>query len=170
VEAATELLVQQGCRELTMDAVAARAGVAKGSLYLHANNRDGLVGEVLDRWSSEVAPEPGASGDPRERAAGVWDALFVGVARGGREGVPVFPCCLHGSPCPHGWGERWRAMLAARGIEASDAAMPVGEVAQALASTDWLRGRAAPGRLDEARSVVRQAVDGFMREGRLDAT
>ena len=95
VDAVTVLLVQQGCRELTMDEVDAHAGVAKGSLYLNANNREGLVGEVLDRWSSEVARDAAASGDPREQAAGVCDALFVGMASGGQEGVPAFPCCLH---------------------------------------------------------------------------
>jgi len=75
-----------------MDEVAARAGVAKGSLYLYANNREGLVGEVLDRWSSEVACDAAAPGDPRVRSRRCMRCLVRGGGvwwPRGRAGVPL---------------------------------------------------------------------------------
>jgi len=49
VDAVAELLVEFGCTELTMEQVAKRVGIAKGSLYLHTTSRSGLVASSLDR-------------------------------------------------------------------------------------------------------------------------
>lgn len=48
LDAATELLVEGGPGALTMDAVVARSGVAKSTLYRHWETRDALVAAVFD--------------------------------------------------------------------------------------------------------------------------
>lgn len=48
MDAATDLLVEGGPAALTMDAVVARSGVAKSTLYRHWETRDALVADVFD--------------------------------------------------------------------------------------------------------------------------
>lgn len=48
LDAATDLLVEGGPAALTMDAVVARSGVAKSTLYRHWETRDALVADVFD--------------------------------------------------------------------------------------------------------------------------
>ncbi|HEX7135931.1 MAG TPA: TetR/AcrR family transcriptional regulator [Iamia sp.] len=48
LDAATDLLVEGGPAALTMDAVVARSGVAKSTLYRHWETRDALVAAVFD--------------------------------------------------------------------------------------------------------------------------
>lgn len=43
VAAATELFIKQGYRKTTIDEVARRAGVAKGTVYLYVKNKGGLL-------------------------------------------------------------------------------------------------------------------------------
>lgn len=47
LDAATDLLVEGGPAALTMDAVVARSGVAKSTLYRHWETRDALVASVF---------------------------------------------------------------------------------------------------------------------------
>lgn len=48
MDTATDLLVEGGPTALTMDAVVARSGVAKSTLYRHWSTRDALVAAVFD--------------------------------------------------------------------------------------------------------------------------
>ncbi len=48
LDAATDLLVEGGPQALTMDAVVARSGVAKSTLYRHWDTRDALVASVFE--------------------------------------------------------------------------------------------------------------------------
>ena len=64
VDAATELLVEGGPAALTVDAVVARSGVAKSTLYRHWANRDDLVVDVFRHSVPTLDPPPeGASFD-----------------------------------------------------------------------------------------------------------
>ena len=47
IDAATDLLVEGGPAALTMDAVVARSGVAKSTLYRHWETRDALVAAMV---------------------------------------------------------------------------------------------------------------------------
>lgn len=47
LDAATQLLVESGARGVTVDAVAARSGVSKATLYRHWDSRDALLVDVL---------------------------------------------------------------------------------------------------------------------------
>jgi len=58
IDAATDLLVEGGPAALTMDAVVARSGVAKSTLYRHWETRDALVAAVFDSCApAMVVPE-----------------------------------------------------------------------------------------------------------------
>lgn len=54
--AATELLVEQGHRAVTVDAVAERSGVAKSTLYRHWESRVALLVDVVRSNAPEITP------------------------------------------------------------------------------------------------------------------
>lgn len=59
LDAATDLLVEGGPAELTMDAVVARSGVAKSTLYRHWATRDDLVASVFADCAPDIeSPDP----------------------------------------------------------------------------------------------------------------
>ena len=119
-EAVSQLLSEQGCHQLTMDEVAKRVGIAKGSLYLHAAARNDLVTRVLDRWAAGVKrPDRPAAGSYEERRHQICEALFADPEPG-RENdkrETAFPCCLHTSPMPLRMGEPLEG--AGQGLRAS---------------------------------------------------
>ena len=160
LQAVGELLVEAGCIGLTMDDVARRVGVAKGSLYLHAPTRNALVSQVLDRWAEDVPPPP-ASGGPGPLTA-VCEALFSGVQRGDSARSPALPCCLHTSPCPHGWDARWQRVAQAYGLDPSTEIELIGQAVQALGATQSVRSLVAEGRLTEAAAIVTRFAAGYV--------
>ncbi len=163
LQAVGELLLEQGCLALTMDDVARRVGVAKGSLYLHAPTRSDLIAQLLDRWMGEVpvppaVPAPGASG----AVTAICGALFSEVRRLESAPSPAFPCCLRTSPCPHGWVDRWSRLAEAYGLDPNDDVELIGEALQALSSTPSVQALVAAGRLGDARAIVSRFADGFV--------
>lgn len=159
-QAVGELLVEEGCLSLTMDGVARRVGVAKGSLYLHAPTRNALVSQVLDRWAEDV-PTP-ASSDPSGPLTAVCEALFSGVQHRDSARSPALPCCLHTSPCPHGWTARWRRVAEAYGLEPTPEIELIGQAVQALAATESVRSLVAEGRLADAGAIVTRFAAGYL--------
>ena len=68
--AALDLLADSGFESLTMEAVAARAGVAKATLYRRFANRDALLCAALGRLNDDVViPEPNGPNGPDVRDA-----------------------------------------------------------------------------------------------------
>lgn len=62
IDTATDLLVEGGPSALTMDAVVARSGVAKSTLYRHWATRDELVAEVFSSCAPQLdEPAPDAT-------------------------------------------------------------------------------------------------------------
>ena len=163
LQAVGELLLEQGCLALTMDDVARRVGVAKGSLYLHAPTRSDLVAQLLDRWMGEVPmpSEPSKGGTPAAVTA-ICAALFSGVHRSEAGPSPAFPCCLHTSPCPHGWVARWSRLADAYGLDPSDEVALIGEALQALSATNSVQTLVEAGKLEEARAIVARFAEGFV--------
>jgi len=49
IDAAENVVLESGARHLTLDAVAARAGVSKGGLLYHFPNKEALLHGMLDR-------------------------------------------------------------------------------------------------------------------------
>ncbi len=169
LQAVAEILVDDGCQHLTMDDLARRVGIAKGSLYLHTTTRDELVEQVLDLWATEV-PAADRKAGPGERWGDACGALFAPVDRGTAV-RPAIPCCLRQSPCPHGWMKRWQAIAEAHGLptEGGDA-VTLGEAVQALTSLASVRALAADGRIGEARAVVQHFMTGYVERDAPRAT
>jgi AcrR family transcriptional regulator len=85
VRATQELLVERGYRELTIEGVAARAGVGKQTIYRWWPSRAALVLEAY-LAGSEGLPLPPESGSVHEdvRALVVWLASVLAQPIGGR--------------------------------------------------------------------------------------
>jgi AcrR family transcriptional regulator len=75
MNASMDLLAEIGYARLTMDQVAARAGVGKASLYLRWPNKVALVAEALQRHSA-VAPDVPDTGRLREDMQTFLQALL----------------------------------------------------------------------------------------------
>ncbi|GAB2459981.1 TetR/AcrR family transcriptional regulator [Nocardioides hungaricus] len=74
LDAAKELVERCGAQVITMDAVAAAAGVGKGTVFRRFESREGLMAAVLDHseteWQAQVMsgePPLGPGADPWER-------------------------------------------------------------------------------------------------------
>jgi AcrR family transcriptional regulator len=97
LEAAAAVARRDGPRALTLDAVAAEAGVSKGGLLYHFPTKDALVEALIDDWLDRFEAEvrEGSGGWPRAyaRAVGARSAtaratdiaLMVAVAGGPHE-------------------------------------------------------------------------------------
>src|SRR5436305_13627541 len=49
LQAAEEVLLEKGYHETSMDEIAARVGIAKGTLYLHFARKEDLICALLER-------------------------------------------------------------------------------------------------------------------------
>ncbi len=56
-EAALQLIAEAGLRALTVEALATRLGVTKGSFYWHFKGRSELLADALGRWEHRVTTE-----------------------------------------------------------------------------------------------------------------
>jgi AcrR family transcriptional regulator len=77
-EAALQLIAEAGLGALTVDALAGRLGVTKGSFYWHFQGRSDLLAAALGRWEQRATSEAikGLDGvvDPRRRLELMLDA------------------------------------------------------------------------------------------------
>jgi AcrR family transcriptional regulator len=81
--AAVDLLAEAGYARLTMEQVAARAGVGKASLYLRWPNKVALVAEAIEQRSA-VVPDVPDTGSLREDMLAFLQALLRRKAAGAR--------------------------------------------------------------------------------------
>ena len=58
IRGATDLLVEGGPWAVTVDAVVARSGVAKSTIYRHWESRDELLVEILASCAPDIGPPP----------------------------------------------------------------------------------------------------------------
>jgi TetR/AcrR family transcriptional regulator, regulator of autoinduction and epiphytic fitness len=56
IRAATDLLVEGGPSAVTIDAIVARSGVAKSTIYRHWESRDDVLVAVIEHCAPEIAP------------------------------------------------------------------------------------------------------------------
>ncbi len=78
IQASIDLIVDDGARALTVDAIAERSGVAKSTLYRHWPSIDALILDVYRAAIPQtVAPDPAASFEDalRQQVASVADVL-----------------------------------------------------------------------------------------------
>jgi AcrR family transcriptional regulator len=78
-EAALQLIAEAGLGALTVEALAARLGVTKGSFYWHFKGRSELLAAALDRWEQRATTEAiaglSAVTDARQRLHLMLDAI-----------------------------------------------------------------------------------------------
>jgi AcrR family transcriptional regulator len=77
LEAARQLVERYGPRSVTMDAVAAAAGVGKGTVFRRFQSREGLMAAVLDHSESEWQSLVMAGPPPLGPGAGPWERLLA---------------------------------------------------------------------------------------------
>ncbi len=75
LRAGRELFSQQSVKQVSIEAITAAAGVAKGSFYNHFESRDALYDEVLDQTVQQLVARY------REFQPGIDDPLTLAVAR-----------------------------------------------------------------------------------------
>lgn len=142
MQAARELVAEQGA-EVSMDAIAARAGVAVGTLYRHHPTKADLVAAIVDESVEQLAAdaERGAAAvtagaDPRDTLT----ALFARVAARHASDNAVKEAAArlgHVVPDPSGLHAGSSAARAATAIEAVlAAARQAGQVRADLTLTD----------------------------------
>jgi AcrR family transcriptional regulator len=86
IEAATQVFLEKGYRRTQMADVAARLGVAKGTVYLYAESKEALFDAVLRHADPEAPPDPPASLPLPTPPPGATLALVDARARG--RGLP----------------------------------------------------------------------------------
>jgi AcrR family transcriptional regulator len=87
VDAALQLVDEQGLASVTMRALASRLGVEAMSLYKHVENRDKLFDAVVDRIVNELSTDEQVP----ERPAHGWRPYLADVARGIRRYARAHP-------------------------------------------------------------------------------
>jgi AcrR family transcriptional regulator len=75
LNAAARLLLRDPSK-LTLDAVAAEAGVSKGGLLYHFRSKGDLLDAVVDRWEETFEDEIAAAADP---TPGGWTRAYADV-------------------------------------------------------------------------------------------
>jgi AcrR family transcriptional regulator len=104
LEAAYELFSRRGVRDVGIDEVIGRAGVAKATLYRHFPSKDDLVVAVLERreqrWTVEwVEAEARRRGStPEEQLLGIFDAFDEWFHREDFEACPFINTLLEMGP------------------------------------------------------------------------
>ena len=93
LETAAEMFYRDGIRAVGIDAIIARSGVAKMSLYRHFSSKDALVAAWLeDRnaffWRRWDRAEAARGDDPRSRLEGILDMIAATVSQRQWRGCP----------------------------------------------------------------------------------
>ena len=93
LETAAEMFYRDGIRAVGIDAIIARSGVAKMSLYRHFSSKDALVAAWLeDRnaffWRRWDRAEAARGDDPRSRLEGILDMIASTVSQRQWRGCP----------------------------------------------------------------------------------
>ncbi len=85
IEAATEVLVDQGIDRVRVDVLAGQLGVTRGSFYWHFRDREDLLRRVLQAWRERATEQltrrlETSRNDPREQLRDVISLPFRGRA------------------------------------------------------------------------------------------
>ncbi len=85
IEAATQVLVDQGIDHVRVDVLATQLGVTRGSFYWHFRDREDLLRRVLQAWRESATEQitrrlENASTDPHEQLRDVVSLPFRGRA------------------------------------------------------------------------------------------
>jgi len=83
LQAAEELLVEKGYHETSIDEIAARVGVSKGTIYLHFQSKDELILALFERnqqlFKQAIETQLAAENDPRTTLQSLLTYLYSGM-------------------------------------------------------------------------------------------
>src|SRR5260370_19576239 len=83
LQAAEEMLAEKGYHETSMDEIAARVGIAKGTVYLHFPSKEDLVVAIFQRDMEKllqlIKTTISSSLTPREKAEIILEQLYGGL-------------------------------------------------------------------------------------------
>jgi AcrR family transcriptional regulator len=153
--AAEELFAARGVAAVSMDDVAAAAGVGKGTLYRRFGDKSGLAAALLDEWETQLqqemlgGPPPlGPGAPPEERLAAFVDA-YLGFVVAHLDLVAMSQTASPGARLRTGshrlWVHHCRLLLTEAG--APDAELRADVLLAALAAEQvrhWIRDEARP--------------------------
>ena len=78
-----EVLLEKGYHEMSMDEIAARVGIAKGTLYLHFARKEDLVFALIDRelqvFQQTVEEAIAMDGTVQSRLAFIQRSMYLGL-------------------------------------------------------------------------------------------
>lgn len=81
---AEEVLLEKGYHEMSMDEIALRVGIAKGTLYLHFAKKEELVAELIERelltFLQKVEQMILTDGDVKSQLSSLLHAMYQGFA------------------------------------------------------------------------------------------
>jgi AcrR family transcriptional regulator len=128
LQAAVDVLAEQGYGAFTIDAVARRSGVARSTIYRHWRRREDLVGDALDTLNVQPQAPIGSAGEARDAVLGLLRHLDVGLNDGPT--AACLPALIDGAErnpgirrLHHGQNDRRRGTL----VRALAEALPGGE-------------------------------------------
>lgn len=75
--AASSVVKQNGIEKLTLEAVAAEAGVSKGGLLHHFPNKDALIQSMVSGITSDFAADVQKRADQDTRVQGKWSRAYL---------------------------------------------------------------------------------------------
>ncbi|MCD4506662.1 TetR/AcrR family transcriptional regulator [Chromobacterium piscinae] len=100
LQAATALLLDDGYRALSIEAVAKRAGVAKKTVYRFADNREQLLAAIVDDWTAGLARAAEIPADEEKDLPQALEALLLSIAERvlSAEAVGMFKLLINDFP------------------------------------------------------------------------
>ncbi len=155
VERAQELFGERGTTEVSIDDIAARAGVARSTVYVYFANRDEILRACLQRMHAQLLD---ALASAWEELTGPYDRLRVLIAGMLRlvDDNPVFFRLALAAPSLG--GQTGTAVGAEIGLISLDLARLIKDVLEEAMVT----GAIAPADLDRATTLVGQQLYGAM--------
>ena len=83
LQAAEEVLMERGYHETSIDEIAARVGIAKGTVYLHFPSKEDLVVAIFERDMQQLLQYIDSTMDTsltaREKIETIFDLMHVGI-------------------------------------------------------------------------------------------
>ncbi len=81
LQAATEVIIQEGVSSLTLDKVAARAGVSKGGFLYHFGSKDALIVGLLNQVMGVLDSELNVLADGFDVSQGAFALAYIDYVR-----------------------------------------------------------------------------------------
>ena len=102
LQAAEEVLMEKGYYETSIDEIAARVGIAKGTVYLHFPGKEDLVIAILERNAQAVVElveaTSASAGTNREKLEAILQVMYSGFFDPRRSQLMQLPYTVMNSP------------------------------------------------------------------------